>query len=98
MALNRLELCFGGDTISEVVFARNQFEPVSNGRFFRVTPLDSIAKDIRNEKFTFDEAAPFLSHDKETRNNHGLMANPNTGTARFEMQDLAQVSQEWPRW
>ena len=56
--------------------------------------LDSIAKDIRNEKFTFDEAASFLSHDKETRNNHGLMANPNSGTARFEMQDLAQVSQE----
>ena len=56
--------------------------------------LDSIAKDIREEKFSFDEAASFLSHDKETRNNHGLMANPNTGTARFEMQDLAQVSQE----
>ena len=56
--------------------------------------LDSIAKDIRNEKFTFDDAASFISHDKDTRNNHGLMANPNTGTARFEMQDLAQVSQE----
>ena len=56
--------------------------------------LDSIAKDIRNAKFSFDEAASFLSHDKDTRNNHGLMANPNTGTARFEMQDLAQVSQE----
>ena len=56
--------------------------------------LDSIAKDIRNAKFTFDEAASFLSHDKDTRNNHGLMANPNSGTARFEMQELAQVSQE----
>lgn len=56
--------------------------------------LDSIADDIRNQKFSFDDAATFLSHDKETRNNHGLMANPQTGTARFEMQDLAQVSQE----
>jgi len=56
--------------------------------------LDSIAKDIRNAKFTFDEAASFLSHDKDTRNNHGLMANPASGTARFEMQELAQVSQE----
>ena len=56
--------------------------------------LDSIAKDIRNEKFTFDEAATFLSQDKDTRNNHGLMANPASGTARFEMQELAQVSQE----
>lgn len=56
--------------------------------------LDSIAKDIRNDKFSFDEAARFISQDKDTRNNHGLMANPNSGTARFEMQELAQVSQE----
>ena len=56
--------------------------------------LDSIAKDIRNAKFSFDEAATFISQDKDTRNNHGLMANPNSGTARFEMQELAQVSQE----
>ena len=56
--------------------------------------LDSIANDIRNEKFTFDDAATYISHDKDTRNNHGLMANPQTGTARFEMQQLAQVSQE----
>ena len=56
--------------------------------------LDSIAKDIRNAKFSFDEAATYISQDKDTRNNHGLMANPNSGTARFEMQELAQVSQE----
>ena len=56
--------------------------------------LDSIAKDIRNAKFTFDDAATYLSQDKDTRNNHGLMANPRTRTARFEMQDLAMVSQE----
>ena len=56
--------------------------------------LDSIAKDIRNEKFSFDEAATFISQDKDTKNNNGLMANPNSGTARFEMQELAKVSQE----
>ena len=56
--------------------------------------LDSIAKDIRNAIFSFDEAATFISQDKDTRNNHGLMANPKSGTARFEMQELAQVSQE----
>lgn len=56
--------------------------------------LDSVAKDIRNAKFSFDEAATYISQDKDTRNNHGLMANPKSGTARFEMQDLAQVSQE----
>lgn len=56
--------------------------------------LDSIADDIRNSKFTFDDAASLLSHDKDTRNNHGLMvnANPQTGvtTSKFEMQDLPQ--------
>ncbi len=56
--------------------------------------LDSIADDIRNQKFSFDDAATYLSNDKDTRNNHGLMANPESGTARFEMQELAQVSQE----
>lgn len=56
--------------------------------------LDSIANKIRKEVYPFEEAALWLSHDKDTRNNHGIMVNPNTGTARFEMQDLAQVSQE----
>ena len=56
--------------------------------------LDSIAKVIRNEKFTFDDAATYISQDKDTRANHGLMANQETGTARFEMAQLAQSSQE----
>lgn len=50
--------------------------------------LDSIADDIRNNKFTFEEAASVLSHDKDTRNNHGLMPNPNNNTSKFEMQEL----------
>ncbi len=52
--------------------------------------LDSISDDIRNEKFTFEDAASVLSHDKDTRNNNGLMPNPYTGTSRFEMQQLPQ--------
>lgn len=54
------------------------------------TKLDSIADDIRASKFTFDEAASVLSHDKDTRNNHGLMPNPHTATSKFEMQELPQ--------
>ncbi len=50
--------------------------------------LDSIADDIRNEKFPFEEAALYLSSDKDTKNNNGLMPNKNTGTSRFEMQEL----------
>lgn len=52
--------------------------------------LDSIADDIRNEKFTFDQAAMYISQDKDTRNNHGLMPNPYDGTSKFEMQQLPQ--------
>ena len=50
--------------------------------------LDSIADDIRNVKFTFEEAASVLSQDKDTRNNHGLLPNPQTNTSKFEMQEL----------
>lgn len=57
--------------------------------------LDTLANDIRKGKVTFDEAATWVSQDKDTRNNHGLLANPQTSTARFEMQQLAGlVSQE----
>ena len=56
--------------------------------------LDSIGDDIRQNKFTFDEAASVISQDKDTRNNHGLMVNTNerTGitTPKFQMQDLPQ--------
>ena len=56
--------------------------------------LDSIGDDIRQNKFTFDEAASVISQDKDTRNNHGLMVNTNerTGitTSKFQMQDLPQ--------
>lgn len=57
-----------------------------------IARLDSIANDIRANKFTFDAAALALSDDKDTRNNHGLMANVDqqngTVSSRFEMQDL----------
>ena len=55
-----------------------------------IARLDSIADDIRQGKFSFEEAAAVLSDDKDTRNNHGLMANTNEQgrTSRFRMQDL----------
>ena len=52
--------------------------------------LDSVANDIRAGKFTFDDAATYISDDKDTRSNHGLMANATdqSRTSRFRMQDL----------
>ena len=54
--------------------------------------LDSIGDDLRAQKFTFEEAAAYLSDDKDTRNNHGLMANTSESarTSKFRMQDLPQ--------
>lgn len=55
-----------------------------------LSKLDSIAMDIKENKFTFEEAALYISQDKDSRNNKGLLVNPMTGSARFEMQDLPQ--------
>lgn len=55
-----------------------------------INRLDSIANDIRNGKFTFEEAATVISDDKDTRNNYGLMSNVTQEgrTSKFRLQDL----------
>jgi peptidyl-prolyl cis-trans isomerase SurA len=55
-----------------------------------IARLDSIADDIRAGKFSFEEGATFLSDDKDTKNNHGLMSNASEEglTSRFQMKDL----------
>ncbi len=52
--------------------------------------LDSIADEIRTGKFTFEQAASFLSDDKDTRNNNGLMANTTESgrTSKFQLRNL----------
>lgn len=52
--------------------------------------LDSIAVDLRAGKFTFDEAATYVSDDKDTRGAYGLMSlqTMDGRTSRFRMQDL----------
>lgn len=59
--------------------------------------LDTIAEEIRAGKFSFEEGAQYLSDDKNSRNNKGVMMNNVVGssgymehTSRFEMQDLPQ--------
>lgn len=63
--------------------------------------LDSIADDIRAGKFTFEEGATFISDDKDTRSNRGLMTNVTTDesgssvrTSKFQMSELAGVSSD----
>ncbi len=59
------------------------------------TRMDSLYSDLSANKFTFEEAATFISSDKDTRYNKGLMVNTrssgnNYGTPKFEMADLPQ--------
>ena len=55
-----------------------------------LTRLDSIRTDIVDGKFPFEAGASIISDDKDTRNNHGLMANVTQEgrTSRFKMADL----------
>ena len=58
--------------------------------------LDTLRTDlVDNKKFSFDEITQYVSQDKDTRNNKGLMVNPQTGNPKFEMgqlpQDVAKV-------
>lgn len=57
--------------------------------------LDSLYSDLKADKFSFEEAATFVSYDKDTRNNKGLMVNTktegaNNGTPKFTMEELPQ--------
>lgn len=53
---------------------------------FRV--LDSLRTELANEAVTFELAARFYSEDPATRTNGGQMADPNTGSSYFEIDQL----------
>jgi len=53
-----------------------------------IVRLDSLGAEIKSGRIPFDEAARYVSQDKSTRNNKGIMTNNQTGSSRFEMQDL----------
>lgn len=51
--------------------------------------LDSIANIVRDSAdATFEQAVALFSQDKQTAMNAGVMMNPNTGSSKFEYQDL----------
>jgi peptidyl-prolyl cis-trans isomerase SurA len=60
-----------------------------------INRLDTLYADIKADKITFEDAATYISADKDTRNNKGLIVNQdmesrNYGTSKFEMQELPQ--------
>ena len=50
--------------------------------------LDSLRTELQNDAVTFELAARFYSEDLATRTNGGQMADPNTGSSYFEIDQL----------
>ena len=50
--------------------------------------LDSLKTELANEAVTFELAARFYSEDPATRTNGGQMADPDTGSSYFEIDQL----------
>jgi len=53
--------------------------------------LDSLASAIQHDSITFERAARFYSDDKKTNLNGGLMVNGQSGSSRFEKDQLMPV-------
>lgn len=53
--------------------------------------LDSLRKQINLGTISFDEAAQKFSDDEETRNNGGLLVNPETGTTRLSPDKMDRL-------
>lgn len=50
--------------------------------------LDSLKTEIQNKAVTFELAARFYSQDPATKTNGGQMADPNTGSSYFEIDQM----------
>lgn len=50
--------------------------------------IDSIADFIRKGTFKFEEAAMRYSYDKNSRNNGGIVISPETGDAKWKLNEL----------
>ena len=53
-----------------------------------VDRLDSLANIIRREELSFAHGAAMFSSDKNTRNNGGVVINPNTMSSKFTIEEL----------
>lgn len=86
---------------SEVNFAMNKMDSVMNLINKDSLMFDSmyrseafVPEEKRGKPMTFDDAIGYLSFDKNTKNNKGIMVNEKSensyyyGTPRFEMKDL----------
>ncbi len=63
-------------------------EYTSEDRTKAFKTLDSLRTELANEAVTFELAARFYSEDPATRTNGGQMADPQTGSSYFEIDQL----------
>lgn len=62
---------------------------MNNEDYFRCkNQLDSIYTEIKEGKISFEDAVKKYSDDAETRQNAGLMVNPNTANTKFDNETL----------
>lgn len=50
--------------------------------------LDSILVVMKRDTMSFEKAAVKFSMDEDTKNNGGIMVNPQTGSPRFDMREI----------
>ena len=55
------------------------------------TYLDSILRLLSKDSVKFSDAAGKYSDDEETKNNGGLLINPQTGISKFEMDEISLI-------
>ena len=68
------------------ILLKPQYTSEDQERAFKT--LDSLRTAIDSSKITFEMAARFYSQDPATRTNGGQMADPNTGSAYFEIDQI----------
>ena len=59
--------------------------------------LDSVAKLIRNDETTFEEACKKFSDD-DSKNNGGYLTNVANGSNQFSIRDLQELEQSYPEY
>ena len=68
------------------ILLKPEYTAEDRNKAFRV--LDSLKTELNNEAVTFQLAARFYSEDPASRTNGGQMADPNTGSSYFEIDQL----------
>ena len=76
----------GGMFNARHILLKPEYTAEDRNKAFRV--LDSLKTELNNEAVTFQLAARFYSEDPASRTNGGQMADPNTGSSYFEIDQL----------